>query len=40
MKSRRASADSTSTSACAAASFAAWAASPGRSSVFDGTHAQ
>src|SRR5215471_5191421 len=40
MKSRHARAASTSTVACAAASFAACAASPGRSSVFDGTHAQ
>src|SRR6478672_3820858 len=40
MKSRHPSAASTSTCAGAAASFAAWAASPGRSSVFDGMHAQ
>ena len=40
MKSRQASAASTSTVAGAAASFAACAASPGRSSVFDGMHAQ
>ena len=40
MKSRQASAASTSTSAVAAASRAACTASPGRSSVFDGMHAQ
>ena len=40
MKSRQASAASTSTCAGAAASFAACAASPGRSSVLDGMHAQ
>ena len=40
MKSRQASAASTSTSAVAAASRAPWTASPGRSSVFDGMHAQ
>jgi hypothetical protein len=39
MKSRQASAASTSIVAGAAASFAAWAASPGRSSVFDGMQA-
>jgi hypothetical protein len=40
MKSRQASAAGTSTSAFAAASRAACAASPGRSSVLDGMHAQ
>ena len=40
MKSRQASAASTSTSALAAASFASCTASPGRSSVLDGMHAQ
>ena len=40
MKSRQASAASTSTSAVAAASRAPCTASPGRSSVFDGMHAQ
>ena len=40
MKSRQASAASTSTCALAAASRAAWTASPGRSSVLDGMHAQ
>ena len=40
MKSRQASAASTSTSAVAAASRAPWTASPGRSSVFDGMQAQ
>ena len=40
MKSRHASAAATSTCALAAASFASWTASPGRSSVFDGMHAQ
>ena len=40
MKSRQASAASTSTSAVAAASRAACTASPGRSSVFDGMQAQ
>jgi hypothetical protein len=40
MKSRQASAASTSTSALAAASRASWTASPGRSSVFEGMQAQ
>ena len=40
MKSRHASAASISTFANTAASFAACAASPGRSSVLDGMHAQ
>ena len=40
MKSRHASAASTSTCALPAASFAACAASPGRRSVFDGMQAQ
>ena len=40
MKSRQASAASASTSAVAAASRAAWTASPGRSSVFDGMQAK
>jgi hypothetical protein len=40
MKSRQASAASTSTSAVAPASRAACTASPGRSSVFDGVQAQ
>ena len=40
MKSRHASAAATSTCALAAASLAAWAASPGRSRVLDGMHAQ
>jgi hypothetical protein len=40
MKLRQASAASTSTSALAAASRAPWTASPGRSNVFDGMHAQ
>ena len=40
MKSRHASAASTSTSPLAAASRAPCTASPGRSSVFDGMHAQ
>jgi hypothetical protein len=40
MKSRQASAASTSTSAVAAASRAPCTASPGRSSVLDGMHAQ
>jgi hypothetical protein len=39
MKSRHASAASTSTSAVAAASRASLTASPGRSSVFEGMHA-
>jgi hypothetical protein len=39
MKSRQASAASTSIVAGAAALFAAWTPSPGRSSVFDGMHA-
>jgi hypothetical protein len=40
MKSRQARVAATSTSAVAAASFAACKASPGRSSVFDGMQAQ
>ena len=40
MKSRHASAASTSTSALAAALRAPFTASPGRSRVFDGMHAQ
>ena len=40
MKSRHASAAATSTSALAAASLAWCTASPGRSSVLDGMHAQ
>jgi hypothetical protein len=40
MKSRQASVRSTSISAVASASRAACTASPGRSSVFDGMHAQ
>ncbi len=39
MKSRQANAASTSTSAVASALRAAWTASPGRSSVFDGMQA-
>ena len=40
MKSRQASAAATSTCALAAASFASCTASPGRSRVLDGMHAQ